>query len=414
MLDTVRLRSPSLDEATVHIIEKLLERRSAVSMETGEVRYQFTTGPLVGSWDTRVQVQVEREAWAVPSVVMESAFQARQANGKRLKRQAVRVPSEPYLIVEGSVHKAAQGNNIYGGPERFLLAVEWFVADVADRLGVTLPAGRLWVPLRVDWAECYDLGSFEAVQDFMRGIRSASYPKRKPSIHGDETVCFPSRVATPKLYHKGPEFSTHDRSRLAKCLEQGALFELQERANGILRTETSIKDRALEAEYGTGKTCAVVQETWLNAVHDREIDRILREGKTTMETVRHHLDVSRRLHEVYGQELASRLYGTWFQLSTLAEAEVRGSMNRATFYRQRKQLEEAGVSWHATNVIAFEAKSYIPAGFSPTRKDPRRMTGESEAVRLRLDSYRDRVSIPGSGETWLCGPSSAIPGAVYG
>jgi II/X family phage/plasmid replication protein len=166
------------------------------------------------------------------------------------------------------------------------------------------------------------------------------------------------------------------------------VHELQERANRILRLETSIKARKLAEDHGGEKpTVAQLTQEYLERVHDREITRLLKEAQTDMKTVRTHLEVSRRLSSMYSPELAGLLLGTWFKLSALGEKEVKRSMSKPTFYRQKKQLMDAGCSWNSTDVVLME-HSLIPRGFSPVRRDPRRLVEESSKVVESLTPFR--------------------------
>jgi hypothetical protein len=128
----------------------------------------------------------------------------------------------------------------------------------------------------------------------------------------------------------------------------------------------------------------------LVAIYDREVARLLREGYSTMKTVRKHHEVRDRLFEVYGDNLrlAGLLFGTWLQLAALGEKATRDHMARRTYYLHRKQLQEAGVAWHGADVRIVEVASVLPGDFSPVRSDPRRVTGEDAKVVELLAPYR--------------------------
>lgn len=374
MNDTFRFASPTLTEATIGRIEQNLVHRQATDLATGEIQYDFTSGSLEGSWDSRVSVRVEREEWV-----------ATKLKGK--SNAAYKVECEPYLVVEGSVHKALLGHNVFGGPLCPALSAAWFVDNIAGRAGVALPPSEDWRVLRIDWAEAYELSSFEAVQEYVSGLNMASFPRREVHRYGSESIFAPGSTTTVKAYHKGPEFSAHDWPRLKKAgMDHGELVALQERANRILRLETSIKTRKLTEDFGQKPLACELTQEYLENVHDREVARLLKEADIEMQTVRTHREVSRRLQETYDSNLANKLFGMWLQLAAVGEREVRQNMARPTFYRQRKQLMDSGCSWAATDVVVLKT-SAIPAGFSPTRGDRHRLTDEAEQVRLQLYSY---------------------------
>lgn len=375
MNDTIRLASPPLSEATISRVERNLKRRQTIDLSTGESlpQYEFTSGTLEGSWDSRVSVQVEREQWVA-------------TNLKGQPNAAYKLPCEPYLVIEGSIHKALLGHNVFGGPLPPALSAAWFVDNIAGRAGVALPPSEEWRVLRIDWAEAFELPSFEGVQEYIGGLNMASFPRREVIRHGSESLFAPGRTTTVKVYHKGPEFSAHDWKRIKNHVDPGELIALQERANRILRLETSIKTRKLTDDFGQKPLVCELTQDYLERVHDREVARLLKEADTDMQTVRTNREVSRRLQEIYSPELANRLFGTWLQLAALGEKEVRRNMARPTFYRQRKQLVDSGCSWSATDVIVLKT-SAVPVGFSPTRSDRHRLTDEAEQVRLQLYSY---------------------------
>jgi II/X family phage/plasmid replication protein len=389
VIDTVRLASPYLAESTAAAIEQACFLRSAVEISTGDVQYSLTTGSLLGSWDSRVSVRVEREEWVTGEG---SAYPLLEKvlTGKTRKATVMKLPCAPYVVVEGSVHKALLGHNVYGGPLEPAITCAWFVDNVAGRLGVSLPFSEEWRVERIDWAEAYNLGSFEACQEYISGLNMAEYPRRQVSRYGSSGLMCPGRTTAFKVYHKGPEFSAHDRRRLRDVVDVGRIVELQEQANCILRLETEIKARKLAEHFGAKPQVVQLTRDWLEAIHDREAARLLKEARQEVETVRNNREVSRRLHAIYEPRLAEALYATWVALATLGEKEVRRDKPKSTWYRQKAQLLDAGVSWNGTN-LRLSTHSAIPAGFSPVRGNALRMTDEAEPVRYALGMYNRPV-----------------------
>jgi hypothetical protein len=56
---------------------------------------------------------------------------------------------------------------------------------------------------------------------------------------------------------------------------------------------------------------------------------------------------------------------------TLGDEVTREQFPKASFYRHRKHLEEAGVSWRGTDVVVVANDSLLPVDFSPVRTDKR-------------------------------------------
>lgn len=382
-IDTIRLRSPYIDESLARQIEAGAIKRMGINMGTGEVLYELTTGDLRGSWDSRISVKIKRDEYVT-------------VNGRPVLQDC-----DPYIVLECSAHKVLMGHNIYGGPTDFRETSLRVLELVETLLGVHLPAITLWTVQRVDWAEVYRL-PFNAIQEFFEGIYTIQFPRRNKSVskHGSHSLHIPGTTTTVKLYHKGPEFHAHDSKRLKSYFRFIRLHEtttrdpsgnlvygetdqhtaqwvnrkisaLQRLANSRLRVEVGINAEKLDYDFGHRPYVHEVTDEYLKGVHDKEIMRLFKEGKSDMETVRQNREVSRRLNEVYGDTLGNRLYGFWLQMATNEEEEVKRRMTRPTFYRLRKSLVDAGCSWLRTDVVVVQNDSALPADFIPLRTDPR-------------------------------------------
>jgi hypothetical protein len=381
MLDTVKLRSPELPEEVAATIEGALVLRRAIDGPTGEVLYEIVSGPLVGSYDHRISCVVKRERWVSERVTR------RTDNHRNLTYLE---PCPPYIEIEGSVHKAMLGHNLEGGSADPQAVCCWFVDFVARGFGVAFPPALLWEVRRVDVAEVYAL-DYAGCEAYVRGLSMADYPRRKIRRYSDETVFFPGSTTAIKVYHKGPEFSNHDRPRLRGVVSSETVAALQWRANSLLRVEVELKARKLDTDFDGSPTVGQLTAAYLTGLYDREVVKMLREGQTASEIVRTSEAVLERLYGYYPAGRASALYGTWLRFAAHGEDIVRRKMSDRTFYRHRKELADAGVSWHGSDVAIIDAGP-IPAGFSPIRSDPRRVTGEDPRVIALLAPYRAAVA----------------------
>jgi II/X family phage/plasmid replication protein len=373
-LDTLKVRSPKLSEDVAVHIEQQLIMRVAVDQATGEILYEMFNGPVLASWDSRISVQLMREEWRHCDGVL-NKFRCR-----------------PYLVVQGSVHKAMLGHNLYGGPCDLQAAAMWFIQHVAVGLGCELPSAAEWHVRQADWAEVFDLG-YDATQLYIHGLNSAKFPRRKHgklARYGDNSFHVPGDTTTVKVYAKGVEFAAHDGRRLKRILDPQELAILSNKADNLLRVEVSVRAPKLDGDFGHPPTVGEVTTEYLTKVHDVEIARLLKEGTADMETVRKYSDVERRLREFYCDKprLASTLFATWSKLALVGEWEVRAFMSESTYYRHLACLKAAGVSFLGTDVRLIEVASILPADFSPVRKDPRRLTGEDPKVIELLAPYR--------------------------
>lgn len=375
MIDTLKLRSPELPAEIFDRIAEQLQTRMKVENSSGHVLSEFTNGMLAGSFDHRVSVNMmDHECRTIAAI--------RTRTGKA---EVVDVPCHK-VEIEGSVHKAIEGFNVSGGPDDVLASCRWFVNMIAEGLGVSLPPAGDWEILRIDNSECFNLGSFEACQEYLSALKLSKFPRRMMQSYGNETVGFYGTTTAWKVYHKGPEFAAHDRLRLRKIWPADKVQSIQDFANGIIRVETSIKSKKLKTDFGGKALAKDVTMDYVVRVHDLETLRVIRESEQDMNTVRQTQDVQRRLYDIYGTIQGGHLYGIWLTFSTIPEEQLRVKLSRPTFYRHRKQLQDAGVSWISTDVQIVQTA--IPEGFSLRRSDPRRLSGESDAVRIALMPYR--------------------------
>lgn len=367
--DTIGIRSPFLDEELALAIEKECVRRQGIDLKTGEQLYAITTGSLQGSHDSRISVRIERDKWV--------------SNGKSLTK----TETEPYVYIEASVHKAMMGHNCWGGPTDFNSSVSWMIGLVESLIEKKLPQASEWMVRRADLAECYELDSYEACQEWFRGLNNAEYPRRQVQRYGLSGLYAPGVSTCIKFYHKGPEFWKHDRRRLKRFLKESQICEIQERANRIIRVEVEVKARKIEYDYGKLPMLSFVDENYFNRVHDEEVKRILREGEKGMDIVRNMSNVENRLYQVYDEKLAYILMGSWYILSMMGESKLKERLKKPTFYRHIKLLKEAGVSWFGTDIKVQET-NLVPADFKPLRNDIRRLTEISQIVEDKISLYK--------------------------
>lgn len=368
--DTVKLRSPYMDYTIIRRIEQQCILRSGQHLGTGEILYELHTGELLGSWDARISLMPKHEEHIADK------------NG-RVRLQ----PCEPYLLIEASVHKVQHGHNVYGGPTNFLQAARDLVALVEKLVDTDLPSADTWTVHRVDVANVFDLRPSQ-IKEFFDGIQLMSFPRRgAKAMKCANSIYFPGKTTTVKFYHKGPEFMVHDLSRLRSFFRtvfihlhgpdplnheraERKVMALKRLAYRRLRVEVEIHSDKFQYDFGRNPQVQEVSDGYLNEIHDREIERILREGKQGMETVRTEEAVWQRLESTYTSKLAHVLHAFWQTMATRGDEKTRARYTKPTFYRNRKLLEEAGVSWRGTDIVVVANDSLIH-DFAPLRVDPR-------------------------------------------
>lgn len=370
--DTIRLRSPYLDRQLVAKIEQQCFLRSGQDMSTGEIKYEIFTGELLGSWDSRISVIPKYDEYVLDK------------NG--IPRCS---PCEPYIFIEASVHKVFLGHNVYGGPTDFQKVCSEFVCLIEELLCPdALPSPKDWTVHRVDVAHVYRLPK-AACLEFFDGLQLSSFPRRKKGTSKYATAFHSAgRTTTIKLYHKGSEFSAHELPRLReyfrslfqhmygietdiKKLVQRKIEALQRLADNRLRVEVGINSDKFKYDFDRHPRVDEITDAYLEQIFDKEVERLLREGKQAMDTVRDSRAVMHRLKNIYGPNSGMRLYGFWTSMTTMGDEVTREQFSKTVFFRNRKLLEDAGVSWLGTDIKVIANDRLVPHDFSPVRTDKR-------------------------------------------
>lgn len=379
-LDTVKLQSPKINHGLAHQLEHLSIKKQGIQMQTGEILYEFTNGALDGSYDSRIMFRVMREEY-------------RNVNGR-----PELFPCDPYIILEASVHKLFHGQNVYGDMTNFQYQCDRFVNMVGFLLAEDfdlLPSSKLWSVHRVDWAEVYRLTP-DATVEFFRGMSHSKFPRRssKTAKYGNNALYFPGTTTTLKLYHKGSEFKVHDYARVKQALTKWRFFNypeseqydsnfawvkkklkaLQRLADNRLRVEVEIHSKKLLADFeDRHPLVSEITDTYLKAVHDKELFKLMKEGKSNMETVRTHHAVMARLNEMCTSPRRSKsLFSFWMLLASNEDDFVRQHYSDSQYYANKAELVKLGISWNSSNVIILpDQETALPRDFIPLRTDSR-------------------------------------------
>lgn len=371
-IDTVALRSPHISEKLAAHLELQSMIRSCVDASTGELMWEFTTGKLDGSFDSRVSFRVMREEDVVDE----------------LTGRVSKVACPPYINVEASLAKFRHGQNVFGSVTGFqdqvcffldMLSVMFNEAGSAD---LEFPEPLDWTVTRVDWAQVFSLPE-KAIGDYIHMLRLAKFPRRQIYTYGLCGIYSPG-VVTVKIYHKGPEFRAHDLPRLRHSykavllksidtsqhnildsLVDRKMRALQRLANSRLRCEAEIHAKKLRYDFGHLPRVSEVTDRYLSDVWSDQFGKLLKEGAADMEIVRTHEAVKARLFRLCASERsANNLLGFWMRLVAEGEERVQQSYSKTQFYTNKKKLSDMGVSWLSGDVyiVANHADGFA---FSP-------------------------------------------------
>jgi hypothetical protein len=389
LIDTVKIQSQSIPEDLARDLEHRLDVKSSLSgvdLYTGErsVLYEIYSG----------QVRDERQLHGVNLRIMRSRIvkdlDATVIGASRTKT----ISCKPYLWMEGSVHKAMLGHNIWGGPRELAPAVSWLVSDVSRRLGLELPEWSGWDLMRADWAETYDLGTFDHCQDYIRSLNSCRFPRREPQRYGDNSLSFPGRTTAVRIYHKGPEFAGESYRRLSRVFSREELQQLAEMSHRTLRVEVSVKRPKITEYHPLNSKIPHIATDFIRNIHDKEIKKVIREADSDLTIVRDSQAVLRRLSTVYAgrDRLVRSLFSTWVQLSALGENTVKAQMKEWSFYNHRGKLLKAGCSWTGSDVRVLDADILPDQDFVPVSSDLRCSSSEHPEVSRLLEEHRTMVA----------------------
>lgn len=369
MYDTVVIKSPEIDPETVQKIMTFCRLYEGVDIFTGELLYRFTSGDLEGSFDYRIRIKVDNTEWI-----------------KEDSPVPKRVETYWHIIVECSLHKLMMNHNCYGGPSDIHRSIAYLVRFLEEVMYVKLPDYQDWEVKRVDVAKIYHFSDKNICKKIVSNMRNSYYTRRKPRIY-DTSVMFSGSTTSVKIYWKGPEFEKHDYKRVKKyimrevdrswnqdncdllqhklAMIQKQFDQVLEKAYRIIRYECEIKTRKLKEAFESDIVLVkdLNDEKLLN-IADNELYKLMKEDDN-MDIVRRSDLVLERLHQLYATSQANALYSTWTKLVQFGEQMTKETLSRATFYRHKKMLVEAGISW-LCSVVNLKQYSIVPEDFSFT------------------------------------------------
>lgn len=370
MYDTVVIKSPEINSETVQKILNFCRIYEGIDIYTGELLYHFTSGELVGSYDYRIRIKVDNTEWI-----------------KEDNLSPQRVETYWHIVVECSLHKLLMNHNCFGGPCDIKKSIAYLVGFLENVMQVKLPKYEDWEIKRVDVAKIYYFNDKSICKRIMNNLRNCYYTRRKPYIY-DTTVSFPGSTTTVKIYWKGPEYEKHDYKRFKKyilrevdkswnkqncdlihhklALQLKHFDNILEKAYRIIRYECEIKKRKLKEVFKNDRILVkYLNDEILHSIADAELFKLMKEDDSMNNIVRRSDLVLERLHQIYGTNQANALYSTWTKLVQFGEKRTKETLSKATFYRHKKQLIEAGISW-VCSVVNLKPLSIVPEDFSFT------------------------------------------------
>ena len=320
MIDTIKIYT-QIDKSTYDYMTKKSNVKSMVNRETGELFYEIVQDGLKGSYDSNFMVRL--------SVGAKYKF----LNG--------------YCIeLEGSYHKMMLGHNAYDGYYNIQLICLNLIKLVEEKYEIKLPSIKHWFLQRVDITCTFDLNENSIVCNYINNLNLLSYPRRDKEFHKNETIYFPGKVTTLKIYNKLLEFQKHDRQKLSKY--NFNLFDFIMKIKGYVRFECEIKKQKLIYIYGKKhiRVESVIYED-LKKVWCNEFMKLLKFEKNdkNMKKLTNKEEVKRILYSKYKKCKANRLYNFFISIISVGYDEIKNNTDDSTFYRNVKNLKELGVDF---------------------------------------------------------------------
>lgn len=255
------------------------------------------------------------------------------------------------VVLMGSPARVMHAHNVFGSGDIRECALN-MISFASRHAGVILPAIlSAWRVTRADVTENFDLGSSAEVRQALMCLRHSEggrYQVRTTS----ESVYWSvgSRVRSAKAYHKGPHLVYLWKKNLVECTE----WE-REAAHRLLRLELMLKSEWWRRE---SRPWYEWTEADLSAVFDTFFGKIV--GSLEVVEMDGLLKRFEAVASSKGQALGA--YRTWSLVRAIGAAEAQASMPRATWFRHRKIMFDAGMSWsdlQAGNVLPLRRRPIV-------------------------------------------------------
>ena len=283
----------------------------------------------------------------------------------------------PHLRIEFSAPKIILGNNIQTISESYAdIAVHTVWIQFQKTFNVKLPSPEHWFLCRLDVCSNFILPSEKMVKELINYFQMLTYSRKDKQIYENECIYFPSRHATLKIYHKGPEFKKHDVKRFIDQFEGRRLLNI---ANNILRVEGELKNRLryITAEYLTiCKSLRRIKEKIWNGYLTyyrtmellnckEELERMINIFLITKENkVMKAKDVHDKLRQNFTSEQADVFMGMYSVILTQGLKNARKIYTMNKMGRALRAYRLIGISFINSDASVIDAGLNVPHDFS--------------------------------------------------
>ena len=283
----------------------------------------------------------------------------------------------PHLRIEFSAPKIMLGNNIQTITKSHAdIAVHTVRIQFEKTFKVKLPSPEHWFLNRLDVCSNFILPSEKMVKELINYFQMLTYSRKDKETYGDTSIYFPSRHATLKIYHKGPEFKKHDIKRFVDQFEGRRLLNI---ANNIIRVEGELKNRLRYIVNEYLKICKPMrrlkERIWNGYLNyyttmelldcKEELERMINIFLITKENkVMKAKDVYDKLRQNFTSEQADVFMGMYSVILTQGLKNARKIYTQNKMGRALKAFRFLGISFINSDASVIDAGLNIPHDFS--------------------------------------------------
>lgn len=351
MIDTVCFLTPKIPKLFIEKIMQRLKVYRCVDCESGEVLYEFSTGIVSGSYDSSINLKINKD-------------------------NTIRIIC--------SIHKILLGYNIAYGSDNLILLANCLKKILQKQFDVKFPDIMLWELLQIDYTLTFNLGSQENVESYINSLTNVGYARRECKHFGNESLWIRGATTAVKFYNKQKEFLEHDYKKIKNVVGLDEADRLLTLSKGLVRIEISVRSRKIKQVFPNTvyrKQMRKIYERALNnyglkndyvqaiqntldknkvtlkdfniekiiKIWETEVLKVLKDRKDMVLVNKDYL-VLEKLKESFSTRKVSAAYTFWTLLSTRGEEYVKSLYKKQTFYRLRKDLISCGISWKDTNI----------------------------------------------------------------
>lgn len=318
MIDTTKFFT-FINKDIYNIIKYKSDIKCMYNTSENMIYYEVINSSLKGSYDSSLSVRV---------------------------CEACKYLKSGYVIeVEGSYHKIMKGHNAFDGFYNIQDICLGMIKLVENSYNIKLPKLKHWFIQRIDITKVFDLYNNENVINYINNFRTLSFPRRNLKFYEDESLYVSGQTTTLKIYNKLKEFLKHDKKNFVNYTNYN-LLDFCNKINGFIRFECEIKKKKLKSIYNSNfirvdsLKYSDFEKIWCD-----EFMKLLKFDDNEIRKVRDKESVYKRLYSQYNSRKASDLYSFYLSIKVDGEKFIKNNMSKATFYRKRKELKNAGVDF---------------------------------------------------------------------